>query len=117
LDNDSNDYYDDYDGPASNNSQEKMQLYHDLLLVLLQELNNLSVNKPVLWVNLGGVWQQRRLHIHVCAVSMGDQKSQDHLCGRKLTNNGLGCWSLQHHQCHWWIWMQVGKTQCGDFIE
>jgi len=37
-------------------------------------------------INLGGVWQKRRLHIHVSVV-MGDQKSQDYLCGRKSINS------------------------------
>jgi hypothetical protein len=77
--------------PTSNSSQDKMQLYHNLLVVLLQELKDLSVNKPVLQVNLSGIWQQRKPHIHVCSV-MGDQKSQDYLCGRKSMNNGnAGC--------------------------
>jgi hypothetical protein len=39
-------------------------------------------NKPVMMINLGTVWQKRRLHIHVSVV-MGNQKSQDYICGRK----------------------------------
>jgi hypothetical protein len=65
-------------GPASNESQKKLQMYHDLWAVLLQEVKNAATNKPVMMINLGGVWQKRRLHIHVSVV-MGDQKSQEQL--------------------------------------
>ena len=44
-------------------------------------------NKPVEMLNLGGIHQKRRLHVHV-AVVMGDQKSQDCVCGRKSINGG-----------------------------
>jgi hypothetical protein len=74
-------------GPASNESQKKLQLNHDFLSVLLQEVKYAATNKPVMMINLGGVWQKRRLHIHVSVV-MGDQKSQDYLCGRKSINSG-----------------------------
>jgi hypothetical protein len=74
-------------GPASNESQKKLQLYHDFLLVLLQEVKHAATNKPVMMINLGRVWQKRRLHIHVSVV-MGGQKSQDYLCGRKTINSG-----------------------------
>jgi hypothetical protein len=47
-------------------------------------------------INLGGVWQKRRLHIHVSVV-MGDQKSQDYLCGRKSINSGNA--GKVHHSC------------------
>ncbi len=40
-------------------------------------------NKPVMMINIGGVWQKRRLHIHVSVV-IGDQKTQDYLFGRSL---------------------------------
>jgi hypothetical protein len=53
-------------------------------------------NKPVMMINLGGIWQRRRIHIHVAAV-MGDQKSQDYLCGRKSINFGNAGWV--HHSC------------------
>jgi hypothetical protein len=66
-------------GPASNESQKKLQLYHDFLAALLQ---------PVMMINLGGVWQKRSLHIHVSVV-MGNQKSQGYLCGRKSINSGM----------------------------
>jgi hypothetical protein len=73
--------------PASNESQKKLQLYHDFLAVLLQEVKYAATNKPVMMINIGGVWQKRRLHIHVLVI-MGDQKSQDYMCGRKSINSG-----------------------------
>jgi hypothetical protein len=71
----------------SNESQKKLQLYHDFLAVLLQEVKYVATNKPVMMINLGGVWQKRRLHIHISVV-MGNQKSQDYVCGRKSINSG-----------------------------
>jgi hypothetical protein len=73
-------------GPVSNESQKKLQLYHAFLPVLIQEVKCAATNKPVMMINLGGVWKKRRLHIHVSVV-MGDQKSQDYLCGRKSINS------------------------------
>jgi hypothetical protein len=74
-------------GQASTESQKKLQLYHDFLSVLLQEVKYAATSKPVMMINLGGVWQKRRLHIHVSVV-MGNQKSHDYLCGRKSINSG-----------------------------
>jgi hypothetical protein len=73
-------------GPSSTESQKKLQLYHDFLSVLLQEVKYADTKKPVMMINFGGVWQKRRLHIRVSVV-MGDQKSQDYLCGRKSINS------------------------------
>lgn len=85
------------DGPACNNSsQAKLQLYHDFLAVLLQGVKDACDNKPVMMVNLGGIWQRRRLHIHV-GTFLGDQNSQDYLCGRKLVNTGNAGWV--HRSC------------------
>jgi hypothetical protein len=72
------------------------KLYHDFLSVLLQEVKYVATNKPVMMINLGGVWQKRRLHIHVSVV-MGDQKSRDYLCGRKSNNSGNA--GRVHHSC------------------
>ena len=47
-------------------------------------------------INLGGVWQKRRMHIHVSVV-MGNQKSQDYICGRKSINSGNA--GRVHHSC------------------
>jgi hypothetical protein len=66
-------------------------------VVLLQEVKYVATNKkPVMMINLGGVWQKRRLHIHVSVV-MGDEKSQDYLCGRKSINSGNA--GRVHHSC------------------
>ncbi len=78
---------DDDEGPSPTNTKEKQQLYHDLMSVLIKEIEGTIENKPVMSINLGGLWQKRRLHIHVTAV-MGDQLSQDRLVGRKLINSG-----------------------------
>jgi hypothetical protein len=40
-------------GPASTESQKKLQLYHNFLLVLLQEVKYAATNKPVMMINLG----------------------------------------------------------------
>jgi hypothetical protein len=50
--------------------------------VLLDEVKEVSKGKLMMWVNLGGVWKKRRLHI-VLSILLGDQKSQDFLCSRK----------------------------------
>ncbi len=63
---------------------------------LLQDIKYDASNKPVMMINLGGVWQKRRLHIHVSVV-MGDQKSQDYICGRKSINSGNA--RKVHHSC------------------
>jgi hypothetical protein len=78
---------DDNEGPSPTNTKEKQQLYHVLMSVLIKEIEDTIENKPVMSVNLGGLWQKRRLHIHVGAV-MGDQLSQDHLVGRKPIISG-----------------------------
>jgi hypothetical protein len=66
------------------------------LVVLLKEVKASCDNKPEMMVNLGGIWQRRRLHIHIAAV-MGNQKSQHYLCGRKLSSSGNMGWV--HHSC------------------
>jgi hypothetical protein len=38
--------------------------------VLIKEIEDTIENKPVMSVNLGGLWQKRRLHIHVAAVDV-----------------------------------------------
>ncbi len=68
---------------SSNTAQESLQLYHDFLTIILQGVKDCHENKPVEMLNLGGIHQKRRLHVHV-AVVMGDQKSQDCVCGSKV---------------------------------
>ena len=68
--------------------EEKLQLYHDYLAILLQDVKAFAEATPTMWVNLGGVWEKKRLHVKVCCVN-GDQKSQDNLVGRKAINGGV----------------------------
>ena len=55
-----------------------------------------------MWVNLGGVWEKRRLHLKLAVIS-GDQLSQDYVCGRMAINSGnagrihRGCGSSAIH--------------------
>jgi hypothetical protein len=62
-----------------------------------RKLKYAATNKPVMMINLGGVWPKRRLHIHVSVV-MGNQKSQDYICGRNSINSG-NAGSRVHHSC------------------
>jgi hypothetical protein len=55
---------DDDEGASPTNTKEKQQLYHDLMSVLIKEIEDTIENKPVMSINLGGLWQKRRLHIH-----------------------------------------------------
>jgi hypothetical protein len=40
-------------------SREKLQQYHDYMAALLHDLKVACERKPIMWVNLGGVWQKR----------------------------------------------------------
>jgi Plavaka transposase len=81
---------------------EKLQLYHEYMSVLLRDFKAACHNKPVMWVNLGGVWEKRRLHLKLAIIS-GDQLSQDYICGRMPINSGnagrihRGCGSSAIH--------------------
>ena len=68
-------------------SVEGLQMYHDILAEILAELPDLQANPPIVELNLGGMKKRVRLILQVAFV-MGDQKSQDKLCGRKNSNNG-----------------------------
>jgi hypothetical protein len=60
------------------------------MAALLHDLKVACERKPIMWVNLGGVWQKRWLPVALC-IAMGDQKSQDYLCGRMSINLGNAC--------------------------
>ena len=68
-------------------SLEGLQMYHDCLSAILVDLEELQANPPTVLLNLGGVRKRVKLILEVAFV-MGDQKSQDNLCGRKLSNSG-----------------------------
>ena len=68
-------------------AQANIQLYHDYLSVLLTDLKHARTIRPEFIVNFGGVIEKRRAHIHV-GIIVGDQKSQDTICGRVPANGG-----------------------------
>jgi hypothetical protein len=68
-------------------SLEGLQMYHECLSAILVDLEELQANPPFVELNLGGMKKRVRLILEVAFV-MGDQKSQDNLCGRKLSNSG-----------------------------
>jgi hydroxyacyl-ACP dehydratase HTD2-like protein with hotdog domain len=80
------------------------------MLVLLDEVDEVkevSKAKPMMWVNLGGIWKKKRLRIVLSMVS-GDQKLQDFHCHRKVINNGSA--SSIHHGC---MALAVNSTAVG----
>ena len=68
-------------------SQENIQTYHDYLSAILTDLKDICENKPEMLVNFGGTIERRRLHVCV-SIIIGDQKSQDYICGRMCSNHG-----------------------------
>ena len=72
----------DYDSP-----QDGVQIYHNCLSKIIEELIYLQENPPTLMVNLGGIRRLRKILLPVCMI-LGDQKSQDNVCGRRPTNTG-----------------------------
>lgn len=64
-----------------------MQLFHQCLSVLLQDLVTLQSSPPTIEFSIDGVPVRRRLILPVAFV-MGDQLSQDKHCGRKAVNGG-----------------------------
>ena len=72
----------DYDSP-----QDGVQIYHNCLSKIIEELIYLQDNPPTLMVNLGGIRRLRKILLPVCMI-LGDQKSQDNVCGRRPTNTG-----------------------------
>ena len=67
--------------------QKQLQLYHDFLAVLLEDLIFAQRNPPLVTVERNGVKVELTARLPVMIV-MGDQKSQDTLCGRKHANSG-----------------------------
>ncbi len=64
-----------------------MQYFHQCLDVLLADLVSMQQSPPILEVTIGGTTTRKRLLLPVAFV-MGDQLSQDKLCGRKAVNSG-----------------------------
>jgi hypothetical protein len=67
--------------------QQTMQAFHDCLEVLLEELLQLQETPPTIDFILDGIVTTKKLILPVAFV-MGDQLSQDKLCGRKAANSG-----------------------------
>jgi hypothetical protein len=67
--------------------QKQLQVYHDLLAVLLEDIVVAQKNPPVVTIEKDGEKVQLVARLPVMIV-MGDQKSQDTLCGRKHANSG-----------------------------
>jgi hypothetical protein len=72
--------------------KEKLQQYHNYMSVLLDEVKEVSKVKPMMWVNLGGVWKKKRLCIVLSVVS-GDQPGSSWM-------HGLSC----KLHCSWAGW-------------
>ena len=68
-------------------SLEGLQMHHDCLSAILADLQELQENPPVVELNLGGMKKKVKIILQIAFV-MGDQKSQDTLCGRKKSNGG-----------------------------
>jgi hypothetical protein len=66
-------------GPASNKSQKKLQLYHDYLALLLQEVKHATNNKPVMMINLWSVAEKEVAHTSIS-------------CHGQLKATGLPMW-------------------------
>ena len=67
--------------------QTQLQLYHDFLAVLLEDLILAQKNPPVVTIERNGMKMELIARLPVMIV-MGDQKSQDTLCARKHANSG-----------------------------
>jgi len=76
---------DETDDHCGSVSQRNLQMYHDFLYCILTELRGCCESKPLARVNLGGQEKTVRLHTHISLI-LGDQLSQDVVCGR-VSNN------------------------------
>jgi hypothetical protein len=72
---------------AGASAEKKLQGFHSCLAALLEELVELQKNPPIVEFTVGGIKFTKKLIIQVAFV-MGDQLSQDKLCGRKAVNSG-----------------------------
>jgi len=83
-------------------AEESLEHFHLCLSKILDELIELQRNPPELVFSIGGITYTKRLLLPVAFV-MGDQMSQDKLCGRKAINAGgagrihRGCMCSQLH--------------------
>jgi hypothetical protein len=76
-------------------SCKSLQLCHDCMAMVLSTLKPLQEHPPTEWLQFGDEPPfKKELIIQVC-FTMGDQKSQDNLVGRKLNNSG---WAGRSHR-------------------
>ena len=68
-------------------AQAGVQLYHRCLSVLLKELKHLQEHPPLLDIKLGDRTERRRVLFPIAYI-IGDNKSQDNLCGRRMISKG-----------------------------
>ena len=83
-------------------AEESLEHFHLSLSKILDDLIELQRNPPVIEFSIGGIVYKKRLLLPVAFI-MGDQMSQDKLCGRKAINAGgagrihRGCMCSQLH--------------------
>jgi hypothetical protein len=70
-------------------AESKAQLYHDCLGKILEEIIYYQRNPPIQEVRFGSVTRSLKLKLSVAFI-IGDQKSNDLLCGRKPVSKGAG---------------------------
>lgn len=75
------------DGKDQQKHQTQLQVYHDFLSVLLDDLILAQKHPPTVTIKQNGQYMNLLARIPVMIV-MGDQKSQDTLCARKHANSG-----------------------------
>jgi len=74
-------------GPESKKAINNIQSYHNCLKALLEDLVELQQHPPKLEVNLGGIKKVVYVRLPVAFV-IGDQVSQDVLCGKRQSSTG-----------------------------
>ena len=83
-------------------AEESLKHFHLSLSKILDDLIELQRNPPVIEFSIGGIVYKKQLLLPVAFI-MGDQMSQDKLCGRKAINAGgagrihRGCMCSQLH--------------------
>lgn len=71
------------------NSESNLQFYHDCLSIMFQDITKCQKEPLLCSLEIGGTVHHVRIIIEVAFV-IGDQLSQDHLCGRRLVHSGAG---------------------------
>jgi len=93
-----------------------MQLYHDFLHSVMSGVRECQEQKSLMRVNLGGVQREVRVHVHIAFV-MGDQLSQDLLCGRVANTNTDAGRIHRACMCSGARASDTLNESCSDFID